>query len=320
MADPNFGGSRPAVSYDPAILSGWDVRGGQAVGDPGTYWQFSAGVQREIVSRVSVDFTFVRTSYDNFTVRDDRNVGPADFDTFSITAPSDPRLPDGGGYVLGGLKDLKPSKFGQPEDGIITFADNYGDQTNVWSGFDLTVNARPMPGLMISGGSNTGRRVTDNCEILAALPEMSPTGAPFCRNEEDFQTNVKFVTTYTVPRIDVQLSGTYQDLAGRVINADFVATNAIVSPSLGRNLSGGSNVTVPIVEPGTMFGDRVHQLDLRMGKVLRYGETRTTLSLDVYNVLNVNPVRAYSAAYATWQRPQGILSPRFVKFVMQVDF
>jgi hypothetical protein len=269
---------------------------------------------------VSVDFTFVRTSYDNFTVRDDRNVGPEDFDEFGITVPSDPRLPGGGGYVVGGLRDLNPAKFGEPEDGIITFAKNYGDQTNVWSGFDLTVNARPMPGLMISGGSNTGRRTTDNCEILAALPEMNPVGAPFCHNQEDFQTNVKFVTTYTVPRIDVQLSGTYQDLAGRPILADFVANNALVRTSLGRNLSGGSNVTVPIVEPGTMFGDRVHQIDVRAGKVLRYGDTRTTVSLDIYNITNGNPVRRYSAAYATWQRPQGILSPRFVKFVLQVDF
>jgi hypothetical protein len=314
------------VNYDPEILSGWDVRGGQEIGEPGTYWQFSAGVQREIVPRVSLDFTFVRTSYGNFTVQDNRNVGPEDFDEFSITAPSDPRLPGGGGYVVSGLRDLDPAKFGEPEDNVITFAKNYGDQSDVWSGFDLTVNARPMPGLMIQGGSNTGRRTTDNCEVLAALPEMDfltgdPLRSPFCRNQQEFQTNVKFVTTYTVPRIDVQVSGTYQDLAGRQILAEYVAANAEVAPSLGRSLSGGArNVEVQIVEPGTVFGDRVHQLDMRIGKVLRYGDARATVSLDLYNLFNVNPVRAYSAAYASWQRPQGILPPRFAKFVVQLDF
>ena len=45
-----------------------------------------------------------------------------------------------------------------------------------------------------------------------------------------------------------------------------------------------------------------------------------TVSLDLYNLFNVNPVRAYSAAYASWQRPQGILPPRFAKFVVQLDF
>jgi hypothetical protein len=227
--------------------------------------------------------------------------------------------------VIGGLKDLNPAKFGEPTDAIIAQAKNYGDQSDVWSGFDLTINARPRPGLSISGGSNTGRRTRDNCEILAALPEMVPLldngrGIPFCHNQENFQTTVKFVTTYAVPVVDIQLSGTYQGLAGRPITADFVASNAVVRPSLGRNLSGATNVTVPIVEPGTMFGDRVHQVDIRMGKILRFGGARTTVSVDIYNLLNVNPVRAYSAAYATWQRPQGILSPRFAKFVLQYEF
>jgi outer membrane receptor protein involved in Fe transport len=79
-------------------------------------------------------------------------------------------------------------------------------------------------------------------------------------------------------------------------------------------------VTVPLYAPGTLFGDRVHQLDIRMGKGVRLGRVRTTASLDVYNVFNVSPVRAYSAAFATWQQPQSILSPRFVKVVLQFDF
>jgi hypothetical protein len=172
---------------------------------------------------------------------------------------------------------------------------------------------------MIQGGTSTGRRTTDNCEILAALPEM---GSPlFCRNQENFQTTVKFASTYTLPRIDVQVSGTYQGLAGRPIAANYIATNEEVAVSLGRSLSGGArNVTVPLVEPGTMFGDRVHQVDVRFGKIVRVAGVRTTASVDIYNLMNVSPVRVYSTAYATWQQPQGILPPRFAKFVLQVDF
>jgi hypothetical protein len=174
---------------------------------------------------------------------------------------------------------------------------------------------------MLQGGTSTGRATSDNCEILAKLPEINPLGRPYCHQQEDFQTTVKFVSTYTVPRIDVQVSGTYQDLPGRPILADYVATTAEIRPSLGRDLAGGArNVTVGLVEPGTMFGDRVHQLDVRFGKILRFGRTRTTASLDLYNVLNVNPVRAYSSAFATWQRPQSILSPRFAKIVLQFEF
>jgi hypothetical protein len=99
------------------------------------------------------------------------------------------------------------------------------------------------------------------------------------------------------------------------------ARNAEVAPSLGRPLSGGAaNVTVNLVEPGTMYGDRLNQLDLRFGKLLRFGRTRTTVSLDLYNALNGNTVLAMNNNFAAWQRPTSILTARFVKLSAQVDF
>jgi hypothetical protein len=70
--------------------------------------------------------------------------------------------------------------------------------------------------------------------------------------------------------------------------ATYNAPNAVVLPSLGRALSGGAtNVQVNLVTPnasGTLYGDRVNQLDLRVGKVLRFGRARTAVNLDLYNV------------------------------------
>ena len=45
-----------------------------------------------------------------------------------------------------------------------------------------------------------------------------------------------------------------------------------------------ANVTVNIVEPGTLYGDRINQLDFRVAKILRFGRTRTQLGLDLYNL------------------------------------
>jgi hypothetical protein len=90
---------------------------------------------------------------------------------------------------------------------------------------------------------------------------------------------------------------------------------------LGRNLAGGeSNVTVDLVAPRSMFGDRVNQLDLRIGKILRVGRTRVTPSLDIFNALNTNVVLQRSSAYATWLRPQQILTARFVKLGVLMEF
>ena len=44
--------------------------------------------------------------------------------------------------------------------------------------------------------------------------------------------------SYTIPRVDLQVSGNFQSLAGPQILANYTATNALISPSLGRNLSG----------------------------------------------------------------------------------
>ena len=105
------------------------------------------------------------------------------------------------------------------------------------------------------------------------------------------------------------------------ILANFVATNAVVAPSLGRNLSGGAaNKTINIVEPRSLYGERSTQVQLRLAKILRFGGTRTTASVDIYNLLNSNAVLTQNNAFAAWQRPQSILNPRWAKVVVQFDF
>src|SRR5206468_1197225 len=86
-----------------------------------------------------------------------------------------------------------------------------------------------------------------------------------------------------------QLFGNYvmpANLSNRTA-AGAAAGQAVVSDFLGRAPSGGvANVTMNIVTPGTLYGDRINQLDLRFSKILRYGRTRTKVSLDMYNALN----------------------------------
>jgi len=326
MDNRAFGGVRAGTNYDTELLRGWGKR---------LYnWEFSAGVQRELRPRVSADVGYFRRVYGNFTATDNRAVGPQDYDTFSITAPSDPRLAGGGGFTVSGLYDLNPARFGVAADNLVTHSKNFGDQTEYWHGVDLSLNARPTNRLMLQGGTSTGRTITDNCDIVANLPEMlfggtaltaanANTWMPrqYCHQTGAWLTQAKFLGSYTIPRIDVLVSGTYQSLPGPQILANYVATTAEVRPSLGRDLAGGArNVTINIAEPGTLYGERVNQLDIRIAKILRFGGSRANVGIDIYNAFNGSAPLTLNNSFGAWQNPTEILLARFVKLNLSFDF
>ncbi len=109
--------------------------------------------------------------------------------------------------------------------------------------------------------------MTDNCDIVDDVPESALLTGPYCRQEENFLTDGKLVWTYAIPKIDVNVSGLFISRPGPAISANRVVPNAEIVPSLGRSLSNNApNATVNMVHPGTLFGDRRNQLDLRFTK------------------------------------------------------
>jgi hypothetical protein len=69
-----------------------------------------------------------------------------------------------------------------------------------------------------------------------------------------------------------------------------------------------------------MYGDRRNQFDLRIGKVLRFGRTRTKVNLDINNVFNANPVLTENASFAVFRQPASILPARIARIGVQIDF
>ena len=150
------------------------------------------------------------------------------------------------------------------------------------------------------------------------------TTSPYCHVAFGVLTQLRGLSSYVVPKVDVQVAATFQSKPGAMLAANYAAPNSIVAPSLGRDLSGNAaNVTVNLVAPGTEYGDRVNQLDFRVAKTLKYGRSRTLLALDVYNVLNSSAVLTYNNAFVpggTWLQPLTILTPRFFRFTAEIDF
>jgi hypothetical protein len=310
VSNLNFGQPTSVTAYDEDTRFGW--------GNRPYNWEFSTSVQHEIMPRVGLDVGYFRRWFGNFTVTENLATTAADYDPYSVTAPSDPRLPGGGGYVIEGLYNLNPAKVGQV-DNYQTLARKLGKQIEHWNGVDVTMDVRLQGGAVVQGGLSTGRTTTDDCEVVAnSGNNPSPL---YCAVQTAFLTQVKLLATYTVPRIDVNLATTFQSTPGPQILANRPFTNAEVAPSLGRNLSGGAqNVTINLVPPGSMYGERANQLDLRLSKVLRFGTQRATMNLDIYNTLNANAVVVQNNNYAVWQVPQRILDGRLFKISGQYDF
>src|SRR4029077_8640089 len=134
----------------------------------------------------------------NFLVTDNLSVLPSDFDPFSVTAPLDPRLPDGGGYVVSNLFNVVPSKFGQTNN-YVTFSGKVAEQYQTYNGLMINLSARPRNGLTLQGGVNAGKTITDNCSIRTLLPETGPTN-PYCHSDPGLVTRASGLAAYTVPR------------------------------------------------------------------------------------------------------------------------
>jgi hypothetical protein len=319
ISDLRFGTEIPrTTTYDPAVLNGWQARPYN--------WEFSTAVQHEIVTGVGVDVGYFRRSFGNFNVSQNRAVTAADFTRYSIPVPVDPRLPNSG-QTVGGLFNVNPDKFGL-QDTYITFAENFGGQTEVFNGVDINANVR-IATVILRGGISTGKVTQNTCDIRQNHPEVTvtmtggtPQSADMCDLATPFLTQAKMFATYNVPRIGVGVAATFQSLPGPNIAANYIATNAVIAPSLGRPLSGGAaNATINLVQPGTMYGERLNQMDVRFTKDFRFGGARLfRANLDIYNVTNGNPVRTVNAAYASWLRPTAILDARLFKLSAQFDF
>jgi hypothetical protein len=185
---------------------------------------------------------------------------------------------------------------------------------------------------VLQGGLSTGRTTTDDCDIVNTyLNKVTVTttlgiaqsvqSTQMCHLQQPFQSQVKLLGTYPIPKVGVQVSAVFQSLPGPQITANYTATNAQVQPSLGRPLSGNaSNVTINIVTPGSMYGEQANEFDLRFEKVFKIGRTRTFLDFDLYNVANSNPVLSVNNSYGSWLTPQSILDARLFRIGGRFEF
>jgi hypothetical protein len=338
-----FGTVRIATRYDDAVLNGLGVRPYN--------WQANVAMQQELRQGVALNVAYYRTWYGNFQVTQNQAVTPGDYSPYCITAPADSRLPGGGGNQLCGFFDLMPSAVGRVSN-LVTSANNLGGQSLIYDGVDIGINARFGRGGLLAGGFSTGRQIADACAIALAHPEATAsmalttgtvsTGqpalvAPFgslsttlCRVTLPWsaQTQLKLSGAYPLPWWDLKVAATFQNLPGAVDLASYVATNAQIAPSLGRNLGAcGAAATCTatatlsnLFAPNTLLENRLNQMDLRFSKTVQLGRGRVMGMFDIYNLFNASTITNINTRYGSqWLTPTAFLPGRLFKFGVQLN-
>ncbi|HTM03678.1 MAG TPA: TonB-dependent receptor [Vicinamibacterales bacterium] len=325
----NFGqASGNITEVNPATLHGWNVRQSD--------WQWGITVQQQVIPRMSVEVAYNRRWFLGAKVTDNTLRGPGDYDQFTIITPEDPRLPGGGGYPIT-LNLVSQAASDRGTKNYVTFDTDFGEaQTNYWHGVDFTLTSRLRQGLNVQFGTQTGRSVIDTC----ATDQNIDSGAVIkdirnCHNVMPFQTTVRGLATYTVPKIDVLISGTVRSQPSIERAANWTIPNTMIRDAAGRlppgaQATGVTTINILDAEHRLFADNRRTQIDMRFAKILRFASRRVDIGVDLSNLLNTNYTTTFENAYqftvdntgqgGTWGNPTAIYSPRFVRWNVTVDF
>jgi hypothetical protein len=271
-------------------------------------WEYSAGVQHELIPRVSVSANWIRRSFRQLQWTENLAIPHSAYTRIDIPNP------------LNASEMIPIYSVDRALLGKINQIDRNSENNKRWNnGFDMDVNAR-IGGGSVFAGMSWDQQIRVECDVA------DPNNLRFCDQSVfgmPFRTMFKMAGTYPLP-FGVELSGSFQSYAGgsQAIDNDeawqdveYNVTRAIL-PALVQ-----SSVTVPLVQPGTKYLPRMNQLDIRFGKVFEVGRLRARGQFDIYNATNSNSILAMGETFGpALDQVNQILPARVYGLSMRVDF
>ena len=158
MNSPTFGtDQRTTAAIDPAILNGWNVRPGD--------WQIGASVQQQLMPRVSVEAGYFHRWLTHFT--DHRQHRARGGRLHGVHVDGAVGSAAAWRRRLRGCRPATTSRrqaSRRSPSNNVTFADNFGEQSQVYNGVLVNVTRARRERPDADGGVNTGKTVNDFCE------------------------------------------------------------------------------------------------------------------------------------------------------------
>jgi len=352
------------------LMSGWGTRRSE--------WQFGLGIQHELLPRLSGEVTYNYRKYQNLSdsdtvgrgcdyflgadveqcYQDQLNYKSPNWDFFRFAAPTDPRLPNGGGYTIKGNAN-------QNVQGTLP---GLGEVTTVqkglaysWNGVDTDFVYRARGGFRVSGGTSTGRTQRNTCFAGGGIADGDVPSVkaregddPACVINNPFQTNVRANASYTIPWVDVLVGVVYQSRPGGAIAANWLVpfSAAVWEPSsaaratsagfFGQGVAPTATTSVNLLDNGDLYGERISLWDLNLQKNIRVAGKRFNFGVQVYNLFNSDAATAYDQTFTATRLPNGtwqaddpatpvvetnswgeitqIVNPRFVRISLSMQF
>jgi hypothetical protein len=322
-------------AYGDSLINGWGKRRYE--------WQLGIGIQHEILPRLSGEVTYNRRLYRNLTSQDQLGLGcdrfgsasqeecqaamlqyrSSSYDFYTVKAPTDPRLPNGGGYTVLGLFDQRfatPSTCLSGNVAVSCSAVTINEALNYyWHGVDTNFVWRGPGGLRVNGGTNTGRTMRETCAGMVDAPNVrGREGAEHqagCASNTIWTTRLNGTAAYNIPKVDVLVSTVFQMVPGASLNATFnynkndiiwapgsesratepcsVAANGTGCLGTARNLTTANGVQLLL--PNEIRGERTSLWDVKIAKNLRFYNKRAVIGVDIYNVFNSDAINSYNA-------------------------
>ena len=294
----------------------------------GYNYEYSAGVEHQLMTNLSVAGTWYRRDFRKFVTTDYTDRTRDDYTPVTIVSPLNGEVITA--YNIAANKVSRTNR-------IERIADEDLRQT-FYRGFDLSFRLRlPRQGSFF-GGTSTGRSVEVTCD----QPD-NPNLLRFCDRRIDgtappIRTSLKLSGSYTLP-FDVQLGVSYVRQPGDALSTNWLITRttryaancigpctpgALVIPGLSE-----TSLSVPLLPSGIENLPHMNNLDFRFGKWFRFGRYSLQGLAEVYNVTNSStPLEVRSSNYGTptFHQPGGsgnvgtrgaIPYARFIKFGIQ---
>jgi hypothetical protein len=265
---------------------------------------YNAGVSRELRPGLGISANFYRREFHDITYTTDLAKPMSVYTPFQIP---DPR---GNGQTMT-VYNINPAALSVINELDTTSASN----KTTFNGVDFGFNARLRNGAMFSGGTATGQTRSVTCDVT------DPNSTRYCDQTQfdvPWRTTLKVSGSYPLP-FGVRFSGVFQSTAGDVINQTYLVTatnfRAITGVAMGQ-----ASVNLRLNEPGSLYLDRVNQLDFTIAKAITIRQLRLTPELSLFNMLNANPIVSVTTAYPSVGTPLRILDARLIRFGVTARF